>query len=45
MGLAADVGTLQIFPKSVINHSLFRELVFTSRKFDTNEAQQIGLLR
>jgi len=44
MGLAADVGTLQILPKSIANHSLFRELVFTSRTFDTNEAQQIGLL-
>lgn len=45
MGLAADVGTLQIFPKSVIDHSLFRELVYTSRTFDTNEAKQIGLVR
>ncbi|CAF3814731.1 unnamed protein product [Rotaria sp. Silwood1] len=44
MGLAADVGTLQILPQSITNHSLFRELVFTSRTFDTNEAQQIGLL-
>ncbi|CAF4849270.1 unnamed protein product, partial [Rotaria magnacalcarata] len=25
-------------------HSLFHELVFTSRTFDTNEAQQIGLI-
>ena len=45
MGLAADVSTLQILPKSVTDHSLFRELVFTSRTFDTNEAQQIGLIR
>ncbi|CAF4241680.1 unnamed protein product [Rotaria sp. Silwood2] len=44
MGLAADVGTLQILPKFITNHSLFRELVFTSRTFDTNEAQQIGFL-
>ncbi|CAF1051391.1 unnamed protein product [Adineta ricciae] len=44
MGLAADVGTLQIFPKQVIDHSLFRELVFTSRLFRTEEAQQIGLI-
>ncbi|CAF2139766.1 unnamed protein product [Rotaria magnacalcarata] len=44
IGLAADVGTLQILPKSITNHSLFRELVFTARSFDTNEAQQIGLL-
>jgi delta(3,5)-delta(2,4)-dienoyl-CoA isomerase len=45
MGLAADVGTLQILPKLITDHSLFRELVFTSRTFDTNEAQQIGLIR
>lgn len=45
MGLAADVGTLQILPKLVIDHSLFRELVFTSRTFNTDEAKQIGLIR
>lgn len=44
MGLAADVGTLQIFPKSVIDHSRFRELVYTARTFDAKEAQQIGLI-
>ncbi|CAF0912692.1 unnamed protein product [Adineta steineri] len=44
MGLVPDIGTLQILPKSIANHSLFRELVFTSRTFDTNEAQQIGLI-
>ncbi|UJR06960.1 hypothetical protein I4U23_011248 [Adineta vaga] len=44
MGLAADVGTLQILPKLITDHNLFRELVYTSRKFDTNEAQQIGLI-
>jgi enoyl-CoA hydratase/carnithine racemase len=45
MGLAADIGTLQILPKLIVDHSRFRELVFTSRTFDTNEAQQIGLIR
>ncbi len=45
MGLAADVGTLQILPKLIIDHSHFRELVYTSRTFDTNEAKQIGLIR
>lgn len=44
MGLAADVGTLQIFPRSVIDHSRFRELVYTARPFDATEAQQIGLI-
>ena len=45
IGLAADVGTLQILPKFITNHSLFRELVLTSRKFDSKEALQIGLIR
>ena len=45
MDLAADVGTLQILPKLIAAHSLFRELVFTSPTFDSNEAQQIGLMR
>ncbi|CAF3793972.1 unnamed protein product [Rotaria socialis] len=44
IGLAADIGTLQILPKLITDHSLFHELVFTSRTFDTNEAQQIGLI-
>ncbi|CAF2828908.1 unnamed protein product [Rotaria sp. Silwood2] len=45
IGLAADVGTLQILPKLINDHSLFRELVLTSRTYDTNEEQQIGLIR
>lgn len=45
MGLAADVGTLQILPKYICDHGLFRELVFTSRSFNIDEAQKIGLIR
>ena len=45
MGLAADISTLQILPKSITNHSHFRELVYTSRSFNSDEAQQIGLIR
>jgi enoyl-CoA hydratase/carnithine racemase len=45
MGLAADISTLQILPKSIINHSHFRELVYTSHSFNSDEAQQIGLIR
>ena len=45
MGLAADIGSLQILPKLITDHSLFRELVFTSRLFGSNEALQIGLIR
>lgn len=44
IGLAADVGTLQILPKLIADHGLFRELVLTSRTFDAIEAQQIGLI-
>ncbi|UJR31754.1 hypothetical protein I4U23_019232 [Adineta vaga] len=44
MGLAADISTLQILPKFISNHSLFRELVYTSRTFKNDEAQQIGLI-
>lgn len=45
IGLAADVGTLQILPKLITDHGLFRELVYTSRTFGTKEAQQLGLIR
>jgi len=45
MGLAVDRSTLQISPTSIINHSHLRELVYTSRTFNSNEAQQIGLIR
>jgi enoyl-CoA hydratase/carnithine racemase len=44
MGLAADIGSLQILPKMVTDHSLFRELVYTSRMFNAEEAQKIGLI-
>jgi delta(3,5)-delta(2,4)-dienoyl-CoA isomerase len=45
MGLAADVGTLQILPKLITDHGRFRELVYTARTFNSEEAQQIGLIR
>ena len=45
MGIAADVGTLQILPQCITDHGLFRELVYTSRVFNTDEAQKIGLVR
>lgn len=44
MGLAADIGSLQILPKMVTDHSLFRELVYSSRMFNAEEAQKIGLI-
>lgn len=43
-GLAADIGTLQRFPKIVGNDSLARELCYTAREFDAREAREIGFL-
>ena len=45
IGLAADIGTLQRFPKIVGNDSLVRELVYTARKFTSQEAKEIGFVR
>ena len=45
IGLAADIGTLQRFPKIVGNDSLVRELVYTARKFTAEEALKLGLVR
>lgn len=44
IGLAADIGTLQRFPKIVGNDSLTRELVYTARNFDAEEALRIGFV-
>lgn len=44
MGLAADIGTLQRFPKITGNDSLARELALTGRKFDAVEAKDIGFI-
>ncbi|CAG8615237.1 14241_t:CDS:10 [Funneliformis caledonium] len=44
LGLAADIGTLQRFPKVVGNNSLVRELCLTGRNFSSTEALDIGLV-
>ena len=44
IGMAADVGTLQRFPKIVGSDSLARELVYTARKFTPSEALQCGFV-
>lgn len=44
IGMAADVGTLQRFPKIVGSDSLVRELVYTARKFTAAEALQCGFV-
>ncbi|KAI4493084.1 hypothetical protein M0802_009634 [Mischocyttarus mexicanus] len=44
IGMAADVGTLQRFPKIIGSDSLVRELVYTARKFPAAEALQCGFV-
>ena len=44
IGLAADVGTLQRLPKIVGNDSLVRELVYTARRLQSDEALRFGLV-
>jgi len=44
IGLAADVGTLQRFPRVVGNDSLTRELCYTARKMAADEALSCGLV-
>jgi len=44
VGLAADVGTLQRITKICGNESTTRELAFTGRKFDSQEAFEIGFV-
>lgn len=44
LGMAADVGTLQRFPKVIGSDSLARELAFTARKFLAEEARQCGFV-
>ncbi|KAM8719856.1 hypothetical protein ACLKA7_005991 [Drosophila subpalustris] len=44
IGMAADVGTLQRFPKAIGSQSLARELCFTGRRFEAAEAERCGLV-
>jgi len=44
VGLAADLGTLQRFPKIIGNDSMARELALSARNFDAQEALQIGFI-
>ncbi|CAH0718401.1 unnamed protein product, partial [Brenthis ino] len=44
LGLAADVGTLQRLPKVIGNTSIVRELCFTARKMEAQEALELGLV-
>jgi delta(3,5)-delta(2,4)-dienoyl-CoA isomerase len=42
--LAADIGTLQRFPKIIGSDSLARELALTGRRFSAQEGKEIGFL-
>jgi Delta3,5-Delta2,4-dienoyl-CoA isomerase len=44
IGIAADVGTLQRFPRIVGNDAWTRELAFTGRFFSAKEALEKGFL-
>jgi len=44
IGLAADVGSLQRFPKILGNDSLFREWAFTGRRISAEELYTAGVL-
>lgn len=44
VGLAADIGTLQRFPRVCGNESVVRELCYTARKFGAGEAHKIGFV-
>ena len=40
----ADIGTLQRLPKVIGNSSKVRELVYTGRSFNSQEANEMGLV-
>ena len=42
IGIAADVGSLQLMPKLTANKSLLNELMFTGRYLNADEALQLG---
>ncbi|CAH0754380.1 unnamed protein product [Bemisia tabaci] len=44
IGMAADVGTLQRFPRIIGSSSLCNELVFTARKLPAEEGKDCGLV-
>ncbi len=43
IGMTADVGTLQRLPK-LVGEGIVRELAYTGRRFDAQEAKEIGLV-
>ena len=44
IGMTADMGSLQRIPKAIGNNSLFREYMFSAKKFSAKEAERMGLI-
>jgi delta(3,5)-delta(2,4)-dienoyl-CoA isomerase len=44
IGLTADMGSLQRIPKAIGNNSLFREYMFSGKKFSAQDAERMGLI-
>lgn len=42
--MAADISTLQLFPRLIGNQSTFKELAYTGRFMKAEEALQIGFV-
>jgi delta(3,5)-delta(2,4)-dienoyl-CoA isomerase len=42
--MAADIGTLQMFPFVTNSESFFRDIVYTGRYFDAKEALNCGFV-
>jgi len=44
IGMAADLGTLQLMPHALSNQSFFREVAYTGRIFTSEEALRHGFV-
>lgn len=44
IGIAADVGSLQLMPRLTSNQSLLKELIYTGRDLDMDEVTQLGFV-
>lgn len=44
IGMAPWMGSLQRLPKASGNHSLFKEFLFSAKKFDATQAEKMGIV-
>lgn len=44
IGITPDLGSLQRVPKAIGNASLFKEMIFSAKKFGANDAEKMGLI-